>query len=217
MIRFFAPSDSHTFTNLSTSVSGLLFNSQHKLLLTFPAALSLPKCIPSESWARSSLHCRHTSITKNTSNVFLEGGNVLTNGTPPSLRNVTRCGEGTSVQSHVYPTVPNPPRGTWCVLEMKSFLKPVPSSPQMLETIIYSGFTVRCSDAPSYPNMATYICNVAYMPIAKLWVCKQPPLLGNSRKHTRTQQYNNGVMQPVSKQGFSKHVPAKTNTCATTR
>jgi hypothetical protein len=34
---------------------------------------------------------------------------------------------------------------------------------------------------------------------------KQRPLLGNSRQHTRTQQYNNGVSQAASKQRIGKH------------
>jgi hypothetical protein len=44
------------------------------------------------------------------------------------------------------------------------------------------------------------------VPVAKRWLCEQWPLPGNAHN-----MHNNGVMQPISKQWFGKHVPAETN------
>jgi hypothetical protein len=51
---------------------------------------------------------------------------------------------------------------------------------------------------------------VAYSPVAKLWLCKQRPLLANARNIHERNNIKNGVMQSISKQRFCKHIPVVT-------
>jgi hypothetical protein len=48
---------------------------------------------------------------------------------------------------------------------------------------------------------------VAYLHHARTVEAQKQPLLSN----TRTQQWNNGVMQPSSRQRLGKHVPTRKN------
>jgi tRNA C32,U32 (ribose-2'-O)-methylase TrmJ len=56
-------------------------------------------------------------------------------------------------------------------------------------------------------NLSRFINIVAYLAHARTVEPQKKPLLNN----TRTQQQNNGVMQRVSRQRFSKHVPTRNN------
>jgi hypothetical protein len=51
---------------------------------------------------------------------------------------------------------------------------------------------------------------VASIPVAKLWLCKQWPLLGNARNIDSRNNRTTGLYRPVSKQRIHKHASATT-------